>query len=343
VHGRIASPLKRALACALLLVAVLAGASSARAATVPYQRGMTFADWGHDSYQPKPTVRALKRLRKLGVDTVTILAVWTQSNPRSADIAPHGVAVQDKRLIAAVRAAKRLHMRVILRPYIDLLDGNWRGQIKPTDVSAWFASYDRFILRYAKLAQRLGVDGFCVGSEMGSMTKKYPNQWRALVAAVRQRFSGFVIYQANWGDEVRQITWWDAVDAISISGYYELAQSFGYSAEDLVASWGSTYDELQALSATWHRPIMFGEIGYRSVEGSAIHPWDPTTHLPRDPRDQAISYQAAFRVWYRSPFFRGFEWWYSSPRTALASQPGGDHMPAAPARAVLSDWYHTRP
>src|SRR5690348_12022066 len=112
-----ASPVKCALSCALVLAALLASAATARAATVPYQRGMTLGDWGHDSYRPKPTVRELTRLRKLGVDTVTILAVWTQSNLESADIAPHGVAVQDKRLIAAIRAAKRLHMRVILRPY----------------------------------------------------------------------------------------------------------------------------------------------------------------------------------------------------------------------------------
>jgi glycosyl hydrolase family 113 len=339
-----ASPVKRALACALLLAALFAGASSARAATVPYQRGMTLADWGHDAYRPKPTVRELKRLRKLGVDTVTILAVWTQSNLHSADIAPHGVAVQDKRLIAAIRAAHRLHMRVLLRPYVDLLDGNWRGQIKPADYEAWFTNYDKFILRYAKLAQRQRVEGFCVGSEMGSLSVNYPKHWRALVAGVRQRFSGFVTYQANWGDaEIPYISWWDAVDVISVSAYYELAKSFGYSADDLVASWGPTYDQLQAISASVGRPVMFGEIGYRSVKGSAMEPWNTTSQLPRDAQDQAISYLAAFRVWYRAPFFRGFEWWYSSPHATASRYPGGDHVPSGPARAVLSEWYHTRP
>jgi hypothetical protein len=334
--------LKRALACALLLAALLATASTAQAARVPYQRGMTLADWGRDAYQPGPTVRELKRLRRLGVDTVTILAVWMQPNLHSTAIARHGVAVQDKRLIAAVRAAKRLHMRVILRPYVDLLDGNWRGQIRPTDVNKWFAGYDRFIVRYAKLAQRMRVTGFCVGSEMGSMSQ-YAGQWRALVAKVRKRFSGFVTYQANWGEEVHTVTWWDALDVIDVSAYYELAKSFGYTVGDLVATWNTIYGELQAVSESWHRPIMFGEIGYQTVRGSAMQPWNSLSTFPRDVQDQATSYEAAFRVWYRAPFFRGFEWWYSSPSAGLARLPGGKHMPAAPARAVISDWYHTRP
>lgn len=51
-------------------------------------------------------------------------------------------------------------------------DMTWRGLIglyfNETDWEIWFDSYGDYVLKYAAMAQRLGVEQFCVGAELNS-------------------------------------------------------------------------------------------------------------------------------------------------------------------------------
>ena len=345
----------RRIACALFaLVALAAPASaSAKPKSVPFGRAVTIASWGPTAYEPAKVAAKLRNLKKRQhVDTITLIVVWNQPNSTSVDIAPGPEAEPDANVVAAIRAARRLHMRVILRPYIDPLDGVWRGQIQPTSVSAWFKSYNAFILHYATIAQKQHADGFVVGSELATMAKQ-ASQWRSLIRRVRSRFSGFLTYQANWGGEETNVTWWDALDAISISAYYPIAAAPGASVDTLVAGWFHLIDRdrgehrwfatIEYLHNRYDRPVMFGEIGYRPVPEAAIQPWNVEL-TGSDPSVQANAYDAAFRVWYRVPWFRGMSWWYVAPDQSLvAGRPGELHQPGPAALRVLARWYAKKP
>jgi hypothetical protein len=332
----------RAVACLGACALVTAGpghGATAASKSVPFQRGVTVADFGRDGYPPVATERLLRRLRARHVDTVTLLVSWKQNGARSVEVRRSPLTVRDSHIVKAIRSARRAGIRVILRPYVDRNDGGWRGQIRPVSINRWFASYRRFILHYARLARRERARGFVVGTEMVS-TSGYDRRWRQLVAAVRRRFSGFITYQANW-DEEERVTWWDAVDVISVSAYYEVAKSDDYTVADLLEGWREPFATLDALQARVNRPVMFGEIGYRTVRGTARQPWNTNLNGPYDETAQLRAYEAALERWYRVPFFRGFAWWYVSPKGKLRKLKGGDHQPAQPSLDAMTRYYRT--
>ena len=343
-------------ACILFLAVVAAlpaTAAGAEPKRVPFQRAVTLVEWGPSAYEPgqvRATLRRLKRQQR--VDTVTIAVTWEQRDGSSTRIAPGPRAATPSRVRGAIRAAKALRMRVVLRPYVDREDNGWRGQITPTSVPSWFASYRRFINTYAAIARRERVDGFVVGSEMVTLSDEEA-RWRAVVRGVRKRFRGWVTYQANWGGEETAVRWWDAVDVISISAYYPVAARPGLSATQLAAGWHSLIDQwgdghtwvgrIDALRTRWNRPVMFGEIGYRPVPETAMEPWNILLN-GRDDRAQPAAYEAALRTWYRVPWFRGMHWWYVAPNgAALDGHLGADHRPGKAALRTIRRWYARPP
>jgi hypothetical protein len=76
----------------------------------------------------------------------------------------------DGAVIAAVRAARGLGLRVVLRPMIDphwglaANRGEWRGNIGrhfgPAEWDAWFASYRVFLLHWAAIAAAEHVEAY---------------------------------------------------------------------------------------------------------------------------------------------------------------------------------------
>lgn len=313
---------------------------------------MTVAEWGPTAYAPRETARLMRTLRARHVDTVTLVVVWMQASARANVIRPGGETVSDARLTAAVRAARRAGLRVVLRPYVDVPSRPAaRLSLNPTSPSRWWTSYRAFVLRYAALAARERASGFVVGTELSSMSR-HASRWRPLVTDVRRRFRGYVMYQANWYLEPWRISWWSAVDAISISAYFPLANAPGATTAELAAAWvryvdrhGQTFQwltDLQALSSRYRRPVVFGEIGYRTVNDTATHPWD-VSGGSYDARAQADAYAAAFERWFRVRWFRGYHWWYVNPQPSLVDGlPGADHRPAPRALSILADWYARR-
>ena len=325
------------------LVALLVPAASAHAAraVVPFQRGMTVGEWGPTAYEPRSTARLMRTLAaRYHVDAVTLFVTWTQFQGDSSVIVPGTETAPRANLARAIRSARAAGLKVLVRPYIDPSDGTLRGAVGPDSVPRWFDSYTAFLLRYADLAQREGATGFVVGTEMVSMSK-YAAAWRALVAKVRAHFKGFVTYQANW-DEAERVRWWDALDAVSISAYYPLAAAAGATVPQLEHGWRRWLAAVQAIHKRSGRPVMFGEIGYRTVTTAAVEPWsiDPA---PFSATAQRNAYEAALRVWYRVPWFAGLHWWYLPPQRALlAGALGADHAPSAGALDVMARWYRQR-
>lgn len=78
-----------------------------------------------------------------------------------------------------IRTTKEAGLAVVLIPRVAVdhaFPRNrflWHGMIMPTrdeDVREWFRRYRRFVLQWARVAEREGVDLFAVGSEMSSLT-----------------------------------------------------------------------------------------------------------------------------------------------------------------------------
>ena len=92
------------------------------------------------------------------------------------------VTLTNAEVAAAIRQAKAMGFKVMLKPHVDLLRDEhpvgdyWRGDIggcpasatpfTPADWDSWFASYTKFFLGYARLAEAEGVDMMSVNCEL---------------------------------------------------------------------------------------------------------------------------------------------------------------------------------
>lgn len=254
-------------------------------------RGMTWGFIGTRGEWATPAAADSLRLmtERLGTNTACIAFCGWQDTAFSTEVkfrdAP---TVTDDEVVWAIREAKALGQRVILKPILNVTDGTWRAHINFFDVdvpcepkwSDWFASYTEFIVHYAALAQAEGVEMFCIGCEM-VQTDRRADEWRAVIAAVREVYSGTVTYNCDKYQETN-VTWWDAVDVISSSGYYPQHD------------WDNQLDRIEAVVRREHKPFFFMEAGAMSTEGSQ--------HLPNSWTLEGDVSQEAQRDWYEAMF-----------------------------------------
>ena len=85
------------------------------------------------------------------------------------------------------------------------------------------ASYTKFILTYAKLAQETKVDILCIGTELERFVMSRPDYWCGLIERIRKIYNGKLTYAANW-DEYKRTPFWDMLDYIGIDAYFPLSE-----------------------------------------------------------------------------------------------------------------------
>src|SRR2546429_9948838 len=69
----------------------------------------------------------------------------------------------------------------------------------------------------------------------------------------------------------------------------------------------SSVRDIAALQRRYVKPVVFTELGSQPRTGAALSP-QAATGDPSPPA-QAHAYEAAYRVWRRTPWFRGIYWW----------------------------------
>lgn len=314
----------------------------------PQEKGMSYATWWSGNYASSGSDLSLGHLADTGATWISLIVTGYQDDLTSTDIYTNTATPTDADLIHAIQRAHSLGLKVMLKPHVDLWNdpAHWRGQITFGDEAqwqAWFASYRSFIDHYADLAKAQGVEQFCVGTEL-SGTAQREADWRAVIADVRSRYHGPIIYAANQGGEETGITWWDAVDYIGVDAYYSLTEEDDPTLAELEAGWDGPLVTLSALAATWNKPILFPEIGYRSIDGANRDPWNWQRSGALDLQEQAEAYQAFFdRVW-SQPWFGGVFWWMWETDPFAGGPCDTGYTPYdKPAEAVLRTGYDGAP
>lgn len=308
------------------------------------QEGISYVSWLPDQYSQPDADSSLAAIRATGANWISLVVTQYQDTISTVTISATSATPTDADLIHVINQAHKLGLKVMLKPHVDLASdpSHWRGQIG-TDYSeeqwlAWFASYQTFINHYAQVSQANGADQFCVGTEL-SGTQNREAQWRAVITAVRSRYSGPIVYAANWGDET-VLTWWDAVDFIGVDAYYPIVNKSNPTVAELKAGWSPFTAQLSDLATKWHKSILFTEIGYRSQDGAAQHPWDYQVGGALDLQEQADAYQATIESVFEQPWFAGMYWW-SWGTNPLEGGPCDDgYSPHdKPAEDILRAWY----
>lgn len=268
----------------------------------------------HSGYGSPASARSLNELRRLGVDSIALTPFGFQRSAQDTTIfwvGNHGRGIDetDDVVRRAARQARAEGMRVLLKPHLWLHSPDWPGSIdhaSADDWNAWFDSYRAFILHYAALAEEIGAETFSIGNELTKSTR-HEQSWRRLIAETRKRYHGRLTYGSNI-EEVFNVPFWDALDAIGISAYFPLSERQSPDEAELARAWRPIVTRLARLSARWKRPIIFTEIGYSSRDGATAQPWEEhggNLNL----RLQAAAYEAFFKTVWPQPWLRGVYFW----------------------------------
>lgn len=302
-----------------------------------FERSISFTAYNRDDYATDEAERALGETVDLGAESVTLTPAWFQASLHSHRIAPDPSRTPSAESVAQIiERARDLRLEVTLKPHLDSREGTYRGDIRPDDVDAWFASYGRMLRFYADLAEREGVRRLVVGTELAGVSG-HTRRWRRLIAQARKRFSGRLTYAANY-DEVGRVEFWDALDAIGVDAYFPLTGAPDPAVADLVDAWEGPLRELERLHRRWDRPVLLTEVGYPSATSAARTPYAASGAQDLDLQERAV--EAALTVVAERQWVAGTSWWeWRSRPSHVPEDDTGFALNGKPAAGVIEEWY----
>lgn len=313
-----------------------------------YRRGIAYVAVNRDAYRSEKSLRALDKLFATGANALSLLVTWYQTDVHSTEIYRADNTPSDEDLAYVIAYAHAHGVKVLLKPQVDFSNDeeHWRGQIKFENERAWrawFASYREFILYYARFAQANGVAEFSVGTELVGTTTRSA-EWRALIRAVRQEYTGLLTYSANHSGEEVQIEFWDELDYIGVNVFYHLTNYRTPTLEQILEGWKLPVRELTKLHYKFPKqPIVFTEVGYPSMDLASVWPWNWKRSGAVDIQEQAMLYQALFQTWWYHPereWFRGMYIWNWLPDPEQGGLEDWNYTPhGKPAEEILKYYF----
>lgn len=287
-------------------------------------RGVCYAhNWQHGGskgYGSEASLQSKRELAALGVDWVSITPFGFQESLQSTEVQSSGRAMaageNDDRLERETQQAHELGMKVMLKPHLWISHSEWQGHIQPAGPDGWdkwFASYQKFILHYAALAERLKIDAFVVGVEMPSSSWTQRDHWVKTIAMIREVYHGPLAYAANW-NEAEKVTFWDKIDWIGVQLYTPLTTRLDASYDELAAALDKDLDNYEALSKKYGKPVFLTEVGYKSIRATAVSPHTWPEHLPPESKAydegaQSLAYRAMLNRVAERDFIQGVYVW----------------------------------
>jgi hypothetical protein len=322
-------------------------------------RGMSYPSYHSGRYASPESTASLADLANTGANYVAIIPTSYSKTVHDAEFYATDATEPDAAVVEVIKIAHADGLSVLLKPHVDPADGKPRADYAPRDVDAWFRNYEAFLLRYAQLAARNHVEMFGIGCELDSMvTQRYRARWLRIIQAIRAVYPGSLIYASGGAAGGADVSFWNAVDFIGVDAYNPLSALLRPSVADLAAGWLARpdgkwasaltdgkppLDYYQGLWERYRKPVIFSEIGYKSVVGATARPGDWKYDAAVDLGLQARAYQAFFDVWSRqSSWMKGAFLWNWEPETRPERQPGGlaGYTPQnKPAGTVIRDWY----
>jgi len=224
-------------------------------------------------------------------------------------------------VLQAMHDAHGLGMKVMLVPHLWVESGAWRAHIDPgTDAGwrAWAASYARFILHWAEIAEQGSAEMFSVGVELRSwVTTHRAPSFLTIIDAVRSSYSGLITYSANW-DDLEHTVILGQLDVIGVNAFFPLTQKEDANYADLALGGQRVSADLAELAHEWDKPIVLTEMGYTTRRDPALRPWewpDKMKNVVLDEHAQAIAYRALLAPLVDSEWCAGFFVWrtYADP------------------------------
>lgn len=210
-------------------------------------------------------------------------------------------------------------IKIMLKPHIwlsNMENGKWRSDIKmetDNDWNTWFENYSQVIVKYAKLAEELKLEQFCIGTELETTVYEKPEQWKALIKSIKSIYAGKLTYAANWNNEFEAVPFWNELDYIGIQAYFPISVMDDPTLVELENNWRKHIEKIESVHSKFNKPILFTEIGYKSIHGTSKNPWEwngiKNVYSKISKREQFLCYKAFFNTIWTEPWFHGIHIW----------------------------------
>lgn len=302
-------------------------------------KGFNFVCWYSGCFQEPTVASSIDAAKNLGADWFAVVPTWYQATQTSSQIsADLGNSPTLADLRAVIRQAQSKDFQILLKPHVDLDNDGWRGEINPSDLSAWQASYRDYIFAMADLSEEEGVSVLAIGTELKTRSGDV-SFWRDLISGLRGRYSGQLTYAANW-DEYESVAFWDLLDYVGIDFYFPLTDDRNATEAQMEAALENIGGDLESFSLSQGKPFLITEIGYRNIDGTNTRPYDYGMSGARDDAEQADATQAVLNAFADEPWLDGIFWWRWDIRLSGASDEGY-LIYGKPAADVLSAAWNT--
>ena len=210
---------------------------------------------------------------------------------------------------------KKEGLSIMVKPQIWVWNGIYTGKIEMTSEENWKAlekTYEAFILNFAKTAEELNADIFCIGTELEKFVENRPEYWSKLITKIRKVYSGKLTYAANW-DEFKRTPFWKELDFIGIDAYFPLSEKHSPTVEEFEKGWQKHKQEITRVREEVNKPVLFTEYGYRSVDFTGKEPWNSNRIEGQvNLENQSKALQAIYNQFWKEDWFAGgFLWkWF---------------------------------
>jgi len=206
-------------------------------------------------------------------------------------------------------------IKIMIKPQIWVSRGQFTGYIEMETEADWQileTSYSRFILEYARLAQEINADIFCIGTELEQFVTNRPAYWNGLIVEIRKIYQGKLTYAANW-DEFKRTPFWNALDYIGVDAYFPVSDRKTPTVAECLEGWKTHKLVIKEISDRHKKPILFTEYGYRSVDFAGKEPWNSDRSMDAvNLEAQNNTTKALFQTFWKEEWFAGgFIWkWF---------------------------------
>ncbi len=311
-------------------------------------KGFNFAHEGYriyNGYISRKAEEAIESIWQHGSNAIAIIPyTGTRSieKPHPFRFSDRAGSENDESVIFSTHYAHKRGMKVMLKPQI-WVSGVWPGDIKMQSQEDWdlfFQYYRKWIMHYALMASLHNIEIFCAGVELVHTTIEQPDQWRELLEDIRKIYSGKVVYAANWGKEFEQLSFWDELDYIGIDCYYPLSDNETASKAELKHNFETITHKLIAKSQKYDKPLIFTEIGFRSIDAPWQQPHAHPDGKTPNKEHQALCYEVVSEVLQDQSWCQGIFWWkWPSYLEYSANNPTAFTPYGKPASKIVRKWF----
>ncbi|MGD0394426.1 MAG: hypothetical protein ABSC41_17510 [Acidimicrobiales bacterium] len=186
---------------------------------------------------------------------------------------PTSASPSPARLAVLIHAAQQAGLHVLLRPLMDEtnLSPDWRGDIEPSNRTAWFASYVNMMAPYLSMAKSNKVTGFTISLELASLATA--SQWPSVIAWAKRAYPGQLVFAASWRaspnggkGEVHAGT------SVGVDSYPGLTKSTpSWTVAQLLSGWNSFLTSHKYGTADTN--VTIDEVGIEAVDGAYKTPY----------------------------------------------------------------------